>query len=65
MASDIQTIRSTETYLPTQTFILDFHSARLTEEQFEELCQNNRDLKFELSAKGELVIVPPTSPESG
>jgi Uma2 family endonuclease len=65
MATDIQTIRSTETYLPTQTFTLDFHSARLTEEQFEELCRNHRDLKFEMTAKGELIIVPPTSPESG
>lgn len=65
MAGDVQTIRSTETYLPTQSFALDFHSARLTEEQFEELCRNNRDLKFEMSARGELIIVPPTSPESG
>jgi Uma2 family endonuclease len=65
MASDVQTIRSTETYLPTQPLTLDFHSARLTEEQFEELCRNNRDLKFEMSSKGELIIVPPTSPESG
>jgi Uma2 family endonuclease len=65
MASDIQTFSTTETYLPSQPFTLDFHSARLTEQQFEELCRNNRDLKFEMSAKGELIIVPPTSPESG
>lgn len=65
MASDVQTIQPTDTYFPTQTFILDFHSARLTEKQFEELCRNNPDLKFEMSAKGELIIVPPTSPESG
>ena len=65
MESDVQTIRSTETYLPTQPLTLDFHSARLTEEQFEELCRNHSDLKFEMSAKGELIIVPPTSPESG
>lgn len=65
MASDIQATGSTETNLPTQPFSLDFHSARLTEEQFEELCRHNRDLKFEMSARGELIIVPPTSPESG
>ncbi|HEX8738299.1 MAG TPA: Uma2 family endonuclease [Pyrinomonadaceae bacterium] len=46
-------------------FSLDFHSARLTEEQFEELCRNHPDLKFELSAKGELIVMPPTSMESG
>ena len=46
-------------------FSLDFHSARLTDEQFEELCRNHPDLKFELSAKGELIVMPPTSLESG
>lgn len=65
MPIEIQTKISNENYLPSQNFTLDFHSARLTEKQFEELCRNNRDLKFELSAKGELIIVPPTSPESG
>lgn len=65
MVINVETISQTETYLPTQPFSLDFHGARLTEEQFEELCRNNRDLKFEMTAKGELIIVPPTSPESG
>ena len=65
MANIIQPHNQTETYFPTHSFSLDFHSARLTEEQFEELCRHNRDLKFEMSAKGELIIVPPISPESG
>ena len=65
MSIEIQSESSNTTYLPSQNFTLDFHSARLTEKQFEELCRNNRDLKFELSAKGELIIVPPTIPESG
>lgn len=58
----IETIDSNSPFFP---FSLDFHSEKLTEKQFEELCRNNRDLKFELTAKGELIIVPPTSPESG
>jgi Uma2 family endonuclease len=65
MASNAQTIESLANNLPVQPFSLDFHSARLSDEQFEELCRNNPDLKFELSAEGELIIVPPTSPESG
>ncbi len=65
MVNDIQTINATKTYFPTQPFHLDFHSARLTDKQFEELCRNSPDLKFEMSAKGELIIVPLTSPESG
>lgn len=32
----------------------------LTDEQFFQLCQNNRDLKFERTASGELIIMPPT-----
>jgi Uma2 family endonuclease len=37
----------------------------LTAEAFEQLCQINPDLKFERSAKGELIIMPPTGGESG
>ncbi|MGH2413944.1 MAG: Uma2 family endonuclease [Microcystaceae cyanobacterium] len=32
----------------------------LTDEQFFQLCQNNRDLQFERTATGELIIMPPT-----
>lgn len=38
---------------------------KLTDEQFETLCRNHPDLKFELTAKGELIIVPPTLPDTG
>lgn len=65
MASSLETIEPIATNYPAQPFSLDFRSARLTDEQFEELCRHNNDLKFEMSSKGELVIVPPTSPESG
>lgn len=37
----------------------------LTEEQFFHLCQNNRDLRLERTAAGELIIMPPTGWESG
>jgi Uma2 family endonuclease len=37
----------------------------LTDEQFFHLCQANRDLKFERSATGELIIMPPTGGETG
>ncbi len=36
----------------------------LTEEQFFELCQNNRDLKFERTASGVLTIMSPTGGET-
>jgi Uma2 family endonuclease len=37
----------------------------LTDEQFYQLCQTNRDVRFERTAKGELVIMPPTGGETG
>ncbi|BAY18768.1 hypothetical protein NIES21_46210 [Anabaenopsis circularis NIES-21] len=37
----------------------------LTDEQFFNLCQANKDLKFERSANGELIIMPPTGGETG
>lgn len=37
----------------------------LTDEQFFQLCQNNRDLRFERTASGELLIMPPTGSDTG
>lgn len=37
----------------------------LTDEQFYEICQNNRDLQFERNADGELIIMAPIGGESG
>jgi Uma2 family endonuclease len=37
----------------------------LTDEQFFKLCQANRDLRFERTATGELIIMPPTGGETG
>jgi len=44
---------------------LDLHSVRLTEEQFYQLCQDNEDLRLELTAEGELIIMPPTGGSTG
>lgn len=38
---------------------------QLTDDQFYELCQANRDLRLERTAKGELIIMPPTGGETG
>lgn len=37
----------------------------LTDEQFYQLCQANRDIRFELTAEGRLIIMPPTGWETG
>jgi Uma2 family endonuclease len=46
-------------------FKLNVQETKLTEEQFVRLCQENPDLRLELTARGELVIMPPTGLESG
>jgi Uma2 family endonuclease len=48
------------------TYILNLDSAiDLTDDQFYQLCRNNPDLKFERTARGELIIMPPTGGETG
>ncbi len=37
----------------------------LTNKQFYQLCQVNRDVRFERTAKGELIVMPPTGGETG
>ena len=44
---------------------LDLHSVRLTDEQFYQLCQDNEDLRLELTAEGDLIIMPPTGGSTG
>jgi Uma2 family endonuclease len=36
----------------------------LTDEQFFQLCQANRDLRFERTPTGELIIMPPVGGET-
>ncbi len=51
---------TTITLPPTLQLSID-----LTDEQFFQLCQNNRDLRFERTGSGELIIMPPTGGETG
>jgi Uma2 family endonuclease len=63
--NDLRTVHPGEVYPALMPLSLDFHSAPLSDEQFEELCRNNGDMKFELTGKGELIIATPTGPDSG
>ncbi|MFN6561012.1 MAG: Uma2 family endonuclease [Nostoc sp. ChiSLP01] len=49
----------------TSSLTLKLDTVHLTDEQFYQLCQNNRELQFERTAKGELIIMPPVGGESG
>jgi Uma2 family endonuclease len=39
--------------------------AKFSDEQFYQLCQANRNLRFELTATGELIVMPPTGGLTG
>lgn len=45
--------------------ILKARALDLTGERFLELCQDNRDLRLELTAEGELIVMGPTNTETG
>ena len=40
-------------------------SLQMTDEQFFQLCQDNRDLRFERNSNGDILIMPPTGGETG
>ncbi len=44
---------------------LNLDTVKLSDEQFYEICQNNRELKFERNARGELIIMSPVGGDSG
>lgn len=47
------------------TLALDLNSLALTDRQLIKISADNDDLRFELTAKGELVIMPPTGDPGG
>ena len=44
---------------------VDLRSITVTPVQFEQLCHDNPDLRMELSARGELIVMPPTGSKTG
>ncbi len=44
---------------------VDFSSVPLTSEQFYRLCNDNPELRMELTAKGELILMSPTGAKTG
>lgn len=49
----------------TSSLTLSLNQVALSDEQFYNICQNNRELKFERTAQGDLVIMSPVGGESG
>jgi Uma2 family endonuclease len=47
------------------SFTLNLDAVQLTDDQFYQLCQDNRNLRLELTSDGELIVMPPVGGESG
>ena len=45
--------------------VLNFEKVGLSDEQFVELCADNREINFEFTARKELVIMTPPGPKTG
>ena len=50
---------------PQAPMKLSVRAIKLTDEQFAQLCRENPELRLELTAERELVIMPPTGSETG
>src|SRR3989442_11567073 len=55
--------RTKEELVPSNV-VLNVEKLGLTEEQFSQLCSDNRDLRMELTAQKELIIMPPAGLKS-
>jgi Uma2 family endonuclease len=59
------TIPLTEQQIADDMVILNFQNVGLSDEQFIELCADNRDFHLELTAQKELLIMTPPGPRTG
>src|SRR5438128_4510136 len=58
-------ILQSETMKPSMNLLLNVESVGLTPDQFYRLCSDNPELRLELTARKEIVIMPPACSESG
>ncbi len=58
----VQKLQNLESFMG-RTF--SFFVGRISDEHFEKICSKNRDFKIEQTAEGELILMPPTLPDSG
>jgi Uma2 family endonuclease len=57
--------QTTATYEGNEPVKLNVQGVIVSDEQFELLCRENRELRLELTARKELIIMPPTGSKTG
>ena len=55
----------TEELLKTGKIVLNVESVGLSPEQFFRLCSDNPELRLEMTAQNEVIVMPPTNSETG
>ena len=60
--TEVQNLRNLESFMG-QPF--SFYVGDISDQHFEKICQKNRDFRIEQTAAGELIIMPPTLPDTG
>lgn len=55
----------TQTLTPSASLSLNLRSLRLDDEQFGRVAADNPELRLELTAEGELIVMPPTGGRTG
>lgn len=60
--TSVQKLQNLEEFMGQR---FSFFVGELSDKQFELLCSKNRDFRIEQTAEGELIIMPPTLPDSG
>ncbi|HEV2800430.1 MAG TPA: Uma2 family endonuclease [Pyrinomonadaceae bacterium] len=63
----MSTTTTTSTITEREPLVLHFALPlrKMTEQEFYEFCQLNRDLRLELTSEGDLIIMPPTGGKTG
>ncbi|MGI8668416.1 MAG: Uma2 family endonuclease [Aridibacter sp.] len=60
--TEIQNLKNLESFMG-QPF--SFFVGEISDEHFEKICRKNSNLRIEQTAEGELIIMPPTLPDTG
>ncbi len=55
----------TQTLTPPASLALNLRALELSETQFERVAADNPELRLELTAEGDLIVMPPTGVETG
>ncbi|HQU85225.1 MAG TPA: Uma2 family endonuclease [Pyrinomonadaceae bacterium] len=58
----VQKLQNIESFMGQH---FSFFIGEISDKQFEKICRKNRDFKIEQTAEGELILMPPTLPDSG